>query len=133
MCGWLQRGVLLIVLLMTSASAMAGDLTGCWEGSWQSCKSGHKGVLRAQFQKQSETSYVVHFTGRFFKIFPFKYDVTLNVVEEGADHVRLQGSSYLGRLFGTFCYEATVANCEFNANYTSKKDNGWFRMTKTSP
>ena len=52
------------------------------------------------------------------------------VVYDDGQTVKLQGSSYLGRTFGTFYYNATVTNGCFNASYTSCKDNGTFRLTK---
>ncbi len=107
----------------------AADLSGCWAGTWESCKSGHHGPMKATFCKLDESSYRVDFRGRFWKVFPFRYSVVLNVVEDG-DVVRLQGSSYLGRLVGTFYYDATATSCEFNATYTSCKDWGRFVMTR---
>jgi len=112
------------------APCSAADLSGYWEGRWQSCQTRHNGVLRATFCRLNATQYRVDFSGRFFKILPFRYSVVLNVVEDRGDVVRLQGSSYLGKRFGTFYYDATVTGCTFNASYTSCKDDGWFRMTK---
>lgn len=120
----------MLCLAATTATAEATDLTGSWQGGWNSCQTGHKGVLRATFCRVSPTAYQVDFKGRFFKVFPFRYSVVLNVVYDDGQTVRLQGSSYLGRMFGTFYYSATVTNGCFNASYTSCKDNGWFRMTK---
>jgi len=124
--------VLTAFVLLTSlaSQALATDLSGHWEGSWQSCGTGHKGVLRADFCKLNSTQYQVNFRGRFFKVFPFRYSVVLNVVSDDGQTVQLQGSSYLGRMFGTFHYNATVTNGCFNSSYTSCKDNGWFRMSK---
>lgn len=113
--------------------AQATDLTGCWSGSWRSCQTGHKGVLNATFTKCGDDAYSVHFRGRFFKIMPFRYTVTLRVVEETEEGVVLQGSSYLGRLAGTFNYRATVTDCKFVANYSSCKDSGLFTMTRCCP
>lgn len=105
------------------------DLSGTWQGSWTSCKSGHTGPMRAEFCRLDSGDYRVNFRGRFFKVFPFRYSVVLQVVEEG-DVVRLSGSSYLGRMFGTFCYSATADACQFRANYTSKKDHGIFSLRR---
>lgn len=105
------------------------DLSGTWSGSWRSCKSGHQGPMQADFCRLSNGDYKVDFRGRFFKLFPFRYSVTLQVIEE-TDVVRLQGSSYLGRVFGTFCYSATADDCQFRANYTSRKDNGIFELRR---
>jgi hypothetical protein len=120
----------LIVACGLSARAQATDLSGCWSGSWQSCSTGHAGVLRATFTRCDDTHYRVDFSGRFFKILPFRYSVTLQVVEETEETVKLSGSSYLGKLFGTFCYTATVTDCQFRADYTSKKDRGVFTLTR---
>jgi len=108
---------------------VTNDLSGSWRGSWTSCTSGHKGPMRAEFCRLNNGDYRVNFRGRFFKLFPFRYSVVLKVVEEG-DVVRLNGSSYLGRMFGTFCYSATADACQFRADYTSKKDNGVFSLTR---
>ena len=128
------RHVLAALVLACSLanSADATDLSGCWSGSWQSCSSGHQGVLRAEFTRCDELHYRVDFSGRFFRILPFRYSVTLRVVEETEDSVKLAGSSSLGKLFGTFCYTATADDCHFRADYTSKKDRGIFTMTRQS-
>lgn len=122
----------LIVACGLSAHAEATDLSGCWSGSWQSCSTGHAGVLRATFTRCDDTHYRVDFSGRFFKILPFRYSVTLQVVDETDESVTLAGSSYLGKLFGTFCYKATATDCQFRADYTSKKDRGMFTLTRQS-
>lgn len=124
---------LAIGLLAGAREASATDLSGCWSGSWESCTTGHKGPLRATFTKCGENQYHVAFAGRFFKVVPFRYSVTLDVVEDNGETVTLSGSSYLGRMFGTFTYSATATSCEFNSSYTSCKDNGNFRLSKCCP
>ena len=68
--------------------------------------------------------------GRFFRILPFRYNVVLRVVDVHGDTVTLAGSSYLGRLFGTFHYRATADGCSFHATYTSCKDRGEFCLQR---
>ena len=128
-----------IVLRVVSASVLALGLampahalhlSGCWAGSWESCTTGHSGVLRATFTRCGESQYRVDFSGRFFMILPFRYSVTLDVVEDTGESVTLAGSSYLGRLFGTFCYTAQADGCRFTARYSSKKDSGRFVMRR---
>ena len=111
---------------------LPADLSGSWEGSWKSCTTGHKGPLKAEFCRLGNGDYRVNFRGRFFKLFPFRYSVVLQVVEE-SDVVQLSGSSYLGRMFGTFCYSATADACQFRADYTSRKDSGIFLMKRVCP
>lgn len=120
-----------LAVASTGASRLeAADLSGCWTGSWQSCTTGHKGPLRAEFTRCGADAYRVTFSGRFFKVIPFTYTVRLDVVSEDADGVVLAGSSYLGRMFGSFSYRATADECRFTANYSSKKDSGVFRLTR---
>lgn len=119
-----------IVCCGLAAPASAVDLSGSWSGSWQSCSTGHKGPLNACFTPCGDGAYRVEFTGRFFKVFPFRYSVVLRIVEDSGDSVTLAGSSFLGRLFGTFTYRATADGCRFDASYASRKDSGSFRMSR---
>ena len=107
----------------------ATELSGCWSGYWVSCTNGHKGPLNATFTRIDDTHYRAKFSGRFWKVFPFRYSVTLRVVEEG-DVVRLAGSSYLGRIMGTFYYHAEATSCDFSATYNSCKDNGKWVLSR---
>lgn len=118
------------VFALWAAPAAAVDLSGSWSGCWQSTSTGHSGPLRATFTPCGEGRYAVEFAGRFFKILPFRYSVTLCVVEDRGDGVTLAGSSFLGRLFGTFTYRADASDCHFEARYTSKKDAGVFRLDR---
>lgn len=127
-----------LALLLGAALAGAGarecraaDLSGCWEGRWESCTSGHQGPLKARFCKLDDTHYRVDFSGRFFKVFPFHYSVTLMVTGQEGDGLLLSGSSYLGRMFGTFYYNARATECSFVADYTSCKDRGRFILHRT--
>src|SRR3990172_1347269 len=121
---------LCIGLLASSQPCLALDLSGCWEGCWRSDTNGHDGVLRATIQKQDGNHYCAHFSGTFYKIIPFRYSVLLNVPEKG-ETLKLEGSSYLGRLFGgTFTYSGTATYTDFQADYSSSKDCGEFRMKR---
>lgn len=111
------------------AAAAAVDLSGEWKGRWESCETGHQGPLKATFCKLDGSRYQVEFRGRFFKLLPFRYSVVLNVVQHG-DVVRLQGRQDLGRLFGTFCYDARADRCNFRADYRSADDHGVFRLER---
>lgn len=120
----------LVSSLLVAGPAAAVDLSGSWSGTWESCTTGHAGPLRAEFTRCGATHYRVDFRGRFFRILPFRYSVTLDVVEDCGDRLVLAGSSFLGRLFGTFTYRATADDCRFTADYRSGKDSGEFRLTR---
>jgi hypothetical protein len=132
-----SRQALLLTLaisltLLVPRRCAATDLSGCWEGCWKSCTSGHDGVLRATFEKLDENRYCAHFSGTFYRVLPFRYSVVLNTKQE-EDVLKLEGSSYLGRLFGgTFTYQGTASDTEFNASYSSCRDSGTFQMTRSS-
>ena len=120
----------LVFFLLFATPAAAADLSGAWSGCWVSTSTGHSGPLQATFTPCGGGRYAVVFSGRFFKILPFRYSVTLRVVEDRGDAVTLAGSSFLGRLFGTFTYRADATDCHFEASYSSKKDAGIFRLDR---
>jgi hypothetical protein len=120
------------LVLVFPAVTRAVDLTGCWSGSWESCTTGHKGPLWAEFVPCGGNQYDVHFRGRFMKIMPFKYSVTM-VAEQRDGVVYLSGSQYLGRMFGTFTFNAAATETCFNANYNSCKDHGQFKLSRCAP
>jgi len=107
----------------------AVDLTGHWCGEWIDFNSGHRGPLRAEFRKCGDERYEVSFAGRFWKIFPFRYRVTLDVVGQEGDALLLSGTQDLG-LFGCFRYTARATPCSFVADFTSRKYAGQFRLSR---
>lgn len=125
--------VILLTGLGFSPAARAVDLSGPWSGSWESCQTGHRGPLKGRFEACGDQQYQVTFTGRFFKVFPFRFRVTLDVIEDRGDSITLAGNSYLGRMFGTFTYEANATGTEFSSAYSSKKDHGYFRLSRSCP
>ncbi|MFM7076669.1 MAG: hypothetical protein ACKO3G_11465 [Planctomycetaceae bacterium] len=69
----------LFVSLALAAPARAVDLSGSWCGTWSSSTTGHAGPLRAEFTPCGAGRWRADFSGRFFKVFPFRYSVTLCV------------------------------------------------------
>ncbi len=133
-CTMMSRLLLAVVIvgaLLATSPVQATDLSGHWSGSWRSCTSSHKGPLRAKFCAINDSQYRVEFTGRFLLLLPFRYEVTLNVVSDDGETVQLAGSSYLGRLFGTFHYRAQATPCRFTASYCSGDDRGLFILHRT--
>jgi hypothetical protein len=114
----------------TADTAAAVDLSGHWTGTWVSCTSGHQGPLQADFCRIDDCRYRVTFTGRFFVILPFRYQVTLRVVSDDGESVQLAGSSYLGRRYGTFTYNATATATSFVSRYDSCRDDGKFLLSR---
>lgn len=110
--------------------AWATDLTGTWSGHWRSHTNGHNGPMTAKFRRINASQYKVRFSGRFFKIIPFCYSETLNVIGDDGQTVQLAASSQLC-VFGTFTMRAAANHCHFNANYASESDKGYFSLHRT--
>lgn len=128
-------GVLIASLITCSLSnsqekANAPNLAGSWSGNWISEGSGHKGPMIAVFRSVGTDSYDVTFSGRFFKVVPFRYKATLMVTGKEGDKLILTGSQKLLG-FGTFEYNALADEGSFIANYSSKKDNGRFELYRS--
>ncbi len=119
-----------ILISASVTRASDPDLTGRWSGHWQSHTSGHRGPLRGSFRKIDDSHYRVVFTGRFFRIIPFRYAETLAVTGYEGDRVHLAGSSRLGPVFGTFEYNAVASRCQFVADFRSKRDRGVFVLSR---
>lgn len=130
-----SRSVLGVILfsfvILWSAHVRATDLSGTWSGTWNSDRCRHHGPMTAYLCKLDNGNYAATFRGRFFRIMPFRYTTVLNVDADG-DVVQLSGSSYLGRLFGTFTFQANATATNFNATYSSCKDWGRFCLTRCS-
>jgi hypothetical protein len=116
------------VLSCSFTVAQAADLSGSWSGYWTSDNTGHRGPLRCTMVQLSDGSYEAHFSGRFFKVLPFRYSVVLNVIQDG-DTVLLAGDHQLGRR-GNFHYDAEASCQDFVASYSSCKDAGQFVLSR---
>jgi hypothetical protein len=103
------------------------DLSGKWRGEWVSCQTGHHGPLFARFCKISDTCYRVRFSGTFWVAIPFRFTVNLAAAEQGDGTVVLSGSPHLP-FFGTFHFAAVATDCDFQATYSTSRDNGRFTL-----
>jgi hypothetical protein len=119
----------LILSLGLLETLRAEDLSGSWSGYWTSDSTGHRGPLRCYLTKLDNGQYRADFSGRFFKILPFRYSVNLDVIQEG-ETVTLAGDQQLGRRLGTFHYDAEANSQEFVAHYSSCKDHGRFVLSR---
>ena len=116
-------------ICLNCASASAADLSGSWSGYWISDTTGHRGPLRCTLTLLDDGSYRANFSGRFFKVVPFRYSMDLSVIQDG-DTVILAGQHRLGRRLGDFQYQAEATSQDFVANYSSCKDSGRFVLTR---
>ena len=106
------------------------DLSGKWSGSWRSEISDHTGPLKAKFTVLENSKVQARFSGRVFKIIPFRFNVTLEIVEDKDGVVTLKGKEDLGRTLGTYTYNATYSKGKFVAKYVTEKDKGVFEVNR---
>ncbi|MFO0863825.1 MAG: hypothetical protein U0744_04065 [Gemmataceae bacterium] len=104
------------------------NISGSWCGEWIDFNSGHRGPLRADI-RPCGSKVEVTFVGRFWKIFPFRYRVTLDIVGQEGDALILSGTQDLG-LFGCFHYTARATSCNFVADFNSRRYSGQFRLAR---
>jgi hypothetical protein len=122
--------MLSVLLPLNSQAEEKLDLGGKWSGTWRSEISDHNGPLKAKFEVVDTTKVQARFNGRFFKLIPFHFNVTLEVVESKDGVVTLKGKEDLGRTLGTYTYHATYRDGKFVANYATDKDKGVFEVSR---
>jgi hypothetical protein len=123
------RFVVIAWTLCFASNIHAQDLSGCWQGQWKDCRSGHSGPLKGKITQCGDDQYDVVFTGRFLRVVPFRFRTTLDVVESDGTTVRLAGTSRVG-IFGTFTYSAEATDHDFNASFRSRRYDGQFNLTR---
>jgi hypothetical protein len=131
-------GSMTLILLCTATARGQGvsptlsfeSLSGAWSGGWHSQTTGHKGPLNADIRPSSSGSYSATFTGKFFKIIPFRYQMQLNVVSQNGNRLELAGSKKLGPLMGYYSYRAVVQDGQLSASYRTKRDRGTFTLRR---
>lgn len=129
-----RTGIILAVVVgwigscSVSAAEPALDLSGKWEGCWQSHKNGHQGKLSATFCKVSDCQYRVRFHGTFLKVLPFAYTETFTIMAHSAEQVSLSAAKVLGPVLGRFEVTATATATDFTATFQAKRDCGVFML-----
>jgi hypothetical protein len=123
---------LALALFILASPARATDLAGSWSGHWIDTNNGHTGPLRATFRKCDEDHYRVTFSGRFFKVIPFRYTVVLSVTGREGDKVFLTGAQKIP-LFGTFTYTAEAEATDFVAHFCARRYQGELVLRRCCP
>lgn len=117
-------------LLAEQWSMSQPTLSGSWSGSWASHTTGHQGSLHASIRPTPHGNYTATFTGKFFKVIPFRYQMQLNVVSNDGHQMTLAGSKKLGPVMGHYSYRATVTGNQLSATYSTKRDRGTFSLRR---
>jgi len=106
------------------------DITGRWQGTWQSAADGHSGGLRCIVTRVNETTYHAAFFATYASILHFTYDMNLSAHPQGEVMI-FEGQSDLGPLAGgLYHYDGHANSTDFFANYKCSYDNGTFTMKR---
>ena len=127
----MRRLLSLVALCALPSVSFAQDpnLSGKWSGYWVSDTNGHTGPLHAKFKPHGPDAYKVTYRGRFAVVIPFRYTTTMDVVGRGDGFVVLSAEKPLGP-FGTFRTTATATDTNFDATFSSRRDNGRFVLRR---
>lgn len=144
-----MRNVMLILLIVTTGLTMGcsrfarrwrdaggesppvGQVTGRWEGTWQSDVNRHRGRLRCMISQSGPKLYEAWFQATFWKIVRSSYRVELEGMPQPDGSVVLSGTADLGSLGGgLFRCEGRADPVVFAARYQSQRDAGRFDMRR---
>jgi hypothetical protein len=111
-----------------SNPARASDLCGTWEGRWQSCTDQFQGTVKAKIARCDATHYKAVFTGRAFKIMPYRYTATLIACQDTATgKIRFRCTRKLP-FWGCYWMHGTVDGCCLFSRYRTDDHTGYFKM-----
>jgi hypothetical protein len=124
--------IALAAITCLPAAMAAADLCGCWEGHWKGCTDGLTGTVKARITKCGPNRYRAVFTGRAFKIMPYRY-VSILIAEDdpetGEQHFHVTQKL---PLWGCYWMNGVVTDCQFFARYHTDDHVGYFKMTRVS-
>lgn len=114
------------------------DVSGPWEGKWQSQKGHGGGKLRCVIEPapsattnvaESNAPYVAHFRATWWGIFKSGYSIPL--ARQDGSPSEFAGEKDLGWLAGgLYTYRARITPATFSATYQSKGDSGIFELAR---
>lgn len=111
-------------------AANAADLCGVWKGRWQSCTDQFSGTVKARITRIGPGKYHAVFTGRAFKVMPYRYTATLLACNDPATgKVKFRCTRKLP-LWGCYWMHGTASNCCLNARYRTDDHTGYFVMER---
>lgn len=120
----------LITVAMTGSATAQTPSGGGWRGEWVSESTGHRGPLAANVKPLPHGDVRVRYWGRFLKVVPFYYAVTMHRTGTGESGEMLLTNTSKLMFFGTFTADAVLTENSFESRYTSKKDNGRFSLRR---
>jgi hypothetical protein len=126
----LAAAVIAAALVETPLAASAADLCGHWRGHWQSCTDQFKGTVNARITKCGPNKYRAVFTGRAFKVMPYRYEAILTACQDpetGRVHFKCQRKI---PLWGMYWMNGWASDCKFFSRYRTDDHTGYFEMRR---
>ena len=106
------------------------DITGRWQGNWQSDASNHSGDLRCLVTRQGKSSYHARYAATYWNALHFEYEMNLTAERRG-DWMHFEGQADLGPMAGgIYHYEGNANDSSYFATYKSLVDHGKFTMKR---
>lgn len=110
----------------------ASDLCGCWEGRWYGCTDGLQGTVKAKITKLCDGRYEAVFTGRAFKVMPYRYKSILTAWTDPATGCMHFKVTQKLPIWGCYWMNGYVTDCQFTARYHTDDHVGYFKMKRVS-
>lgn len=113
-----------------SRGTSTNDITGAWDGSWTSQKTGHDGALRCLITRTTNGTVNARFYATYKRFLHFGYTVPLQV-RRTDNGVAFMGHADLGKLAGgMYRYTGYATPTNFFSTYESRYDHGTFQMER---
>lgn len=121
---------LLVAASSTSHVRAADTLCGTWKGHWESCTDQFKGTVKARITRCGPGCYKAVFTGRAFKVMPYRYTAMLKACRDPeTGTIRFRCSRKLP-FWGQYWMRGSVEGCCFRARYNTDDHVGYFVMRR---
>jgi hypothetical protein len=112
-----------------STSPRTNAIAGRWEGTWESRKNGHTGVLKCVVSPQGGRNYLFDYYAEWGPGFKSTFEIECEATPIAGGYA-VSGSKKLP-ISGTYTHEGMIRNGVFEAEFASKRKNvGSFRMRR---
>ena len=108
----------------------AGDISGCWEGTWQNRNNTHQDKMRAILTRVGANEYDARFHAKYKKILSFSYRTNFKGAWEGSEFM-FQGEENLGKLAGgVYQHAGRISPTNFFSTYDSRYNSGTYTLKR---
>ena len=105
------------------------EITGPWQGSWESDANGHSGKLKAIVDEAGEDTYNFQYWATWGRVMSGTFELE-STGETSGGVTRVTGQKKLGP-FGRYNHEAEITPNAFKAKFSSDKKNlGNFELSR---